>query len=138
MRFLFKGYHYKFYYWEIVLFSRKFFIILIGSMNYFFHSSTKPTILLLVLSFYLLLQTKFRPFETLDLNRVEFLSLLVSFLTSNIGVLLFTDDFRAYPIPLLVFVSLINSAFFIFWISVCCKEFFRRVTTIGSNNQQIH
>ena len=121
LKFLYKGYNSRFYYWELVMFSKKFFLIFIGSFTEFFPSTTKATVLLIVLALYLLIQTKFNPFETKFLNQIEFFSLLVTFVTANMGIMLFTEDLKTISELFLSIIILVNFAFIYIWVRTFSK-----------------
>ena len=123
VRFFYKGYHQKYYYWELVMFSKKFILIFISTFTEVFPSGTKATILLIILTFYLFLQTRYQPFESRYLNRLEYLSLIATFATANVGLMLYSEEIRLISRVFLVAIIILNIAFIFLWI----KTFFTAV-----------
>lgn len=126
LKFLYKGYNHQFYYWELVMFTKKFFLIFIGSFTEFFPSTTKATILLIVLALYLFIQIRFKPFETEFLNQIEFFSIFVTFITANMGIMLFSDDLKAISELYLSIIIIVNLAFLYKWLKTFLKYAFRK------------
>ncbi len=119
LMFIFKGYKESFYYWELVIFTKKILLLFIGSFNDFFPNESKATILLVLICIFLLLHVRVLPYENRFLNQIEFLSLLVTFLTANFGMLLYSDDLNHPSIFFLLVI--INLLMLCFWIYVFAK-----------------
>ena len=113
---LFRGYRKEYYYWEIVLFSRKFLLIFIGVFTEFFPDEEKATFFLLIITIYLFVHISCAPFKFEYMNRLETISLIISFLTGTIGILMFSDNFKPLSIFFVFIVSVLNFGFIIFWI----------------------
>jgi hypothetical protein len=116
VRFFYKGYHQKYYFWELVMFSKKFILIFISTFTEVFPSGTKATILLILLTFYLFLQTRYQPFESRYLNRLEYLSLIATFATANVGLMLYSEEIRLISRVFLVAIIILNIAFIMLWL----------------------
>lgn len=127
LKFLYRGYSPKFYFWEIIMFSKKFLLIFIGSFNDFFPSSTKAIVLLIFMAFYIFIQTKFKPFETRYLNNIEFTSLVMTFLTANMGIMLFTDDLKKISHVFLILILIFNFSFILLWTFYFYNNVIRRI-----------
>ena len=119
--FIYKGYKKDYYYWEIVLFSRKFFLIMIGVFKEIFPYETQNSNLILVLFYYYFLQMKNEPYAYNYLNKIEFLSLKISLVTALFGILLFADDLKPASIFFLTIIFLINAYFLGLWIYFLSK-----------------
>ena len=113
--FFYRGYNQRCYFWEIVIFSRKFLLIFIGVFTEFFPKDAKATVFLVVISFYLYFQITYKPFKYDYLNRLENFSLLVCFLTGNIGILLFSEEIKPYAFLFVLLVALLNLGLVFFW-----------------------
>jgi hypothetical protein len=113
--FLFKDYKSEFYYWEIVMFSRKFLLIFFGVFTEFFPREAKASIFLVIIFFFFSFQFDCNPYKFDYLNRLEKLSLIVCFFTGNIGILLFSKNLKPYSMVFLVLVALLNLGFIAFW-----------------------
>ena len=114
--FFYRGYRQDCFYWEIVMFSRKFLLIFIGIFTEFFPKSSKATIFLVIINIYIYLQIKYKPYRHDYLNRLEILSLLVCFFTGNVGVLLFSPDIKKAAVFFLIIVLVLNLGFILFWL----------------------
>ena len=114
--FIYRGYRPEFYFWETVMFSRKFLLIFIGVFTEFFPKKTKPTMLIIILVGYIYVQIKFRPYQFTYLNKLEAYSLVVAFLTGNIGILLFSDFMQSFAPFFLFLIFGINAFYFSIWI----------------------
>jgi hypothetical protein len=124
LKFIYKGYKEDYYYWELVIFAKKIILIFIGSFTDFFPNESKATVLLALICIFLLLQVRIQPYENSYLNQIELLSLFVTFLTANFGLLLYSEDFKKAGVVLLAIMIMINVLFFCFWIYVFI--FFKR------------
>ena len=98
------------------MFSRKFLLIFIGIFTEFFPKTAKATMFLVIIIVYTYLQLKYKPYNLDYLNRLEFYSLLVSFFTGNIGILLFSKDVKVAAVFFLSLVALMNLGFISFWL----------------------
>lgn len=114
--FLFPGYKKEYYYWEIVIFSRKFCLILVGMFNEFFPTYTKPAMFIIVISFYTFLQIMCRPYQFAYMNNLELGSLISTFFCTNIFMLIFSDKMTLIGMSFLVGVFSLNFIFIIFWL----------------------
>ena len=94
LKFIFNGYKPEYYYWEIILIIKKVLLIFIGNFTEFFPTDSKATILLIVLAIFIFIQSRYKPYEAKVLNQIEFLSLFVTFLSANIGIMLFSEDMK--------------------------------------------
>lgn len=119
--FIYRGYRKEYYYWEIIMFSRKFILIFIGVFTEFFPKQTKPTMLLIILISYIFLQITNMPYQFNYLNYLEIISLITSFLTAMIGVLLFSEKMQKYSILFLCIVFFVNVYFLIHWTKYLIK-----------------
>ena len=114
--FLYKGYKEEYYYWEIVFFSRKFFLIMLGAFSEVFSGKTQNMNLMWFLFVYYFIQNSFQPYAFDYLNRIESTTLKISLLTALMGVLLFIDFFKSASIFFLTVAFLINVYFLGLWI----------------------
>ena len=104
----------------MIILLKKFFLIFIGCFTEFFDTDSKATILLIVISVFLLFQTRIKPYEYRHLNNIEFLSLLVTFLSANVGIMLYSEDMKKISFIFLIGLISFNSLFVIYWIFVLC------------------
>lgn len=114
--FLFPGYKKEFYYWEIVIFSRKFCLILVGMFNEFFPTYTKPAMFIIVISFYTFIQIFFEPYQFSYMNNLELGSLMATFFCTSIFMLVFSNKMTQMGMSFLIGVSVLNLIFIIFWL----------------------
>ena len=114
--FFYKDYKTEFYFWETIMFSRKFLLIFIGVFTEFFPTNTKPTMLIIILVGYIYLQIKFKPYQFNYLNKLETYSLVVAFLTGNIGILLFSDFMQSFSVFFLFVIFGINLFYLATWV----------------------
>ena len=114
--FVYKGYKPDHYYWEIVLFSRKFVLIMIGVVQEIFPKETQNSNLILFLFFYYYIQMSYQPYAFDYLNRIESTTLKISLITALIAILFFNNFFQRASIYFLVFILLINVYFLGLWI----------------------
>jgi len=114
--FIYRGYRPEFYFWETIMFSRKFLLIFIGVFTEFFPTNTKPTMLIIILVGYIYLQIKFKPYQFNYLNKLETYSLVVAFLTGNIGILLFSDFMQSFSVFFLFVIFGINLFYLATWV----------------------
>ena len=114
--FIYRGYKPEYYFWEIVMFTRKFMLIFIGVFTEFFPKKTKPTMLIIILVGYMYAQIKFNPYQFSYLNKMESASLAVAFITANIGILLFSDILQNLSILFVLVVFFINFTYFCYWL----------------------
>ena len=113
--FLYRGYRKEAYYWELVIFTRKFILIFIGVFTEFFPKQIKPTMLLIILISYICLQTHFQPFQRIYLNNLETMSLITAFLTACVGILLFSEHMKPFAVLFVFVVFAINCMFLLSW-----------------------
>ena len=113
--FLYRGYRKEAYYWELVIFTRKFILIFIGVFTEFFPKQIKPTMLLIILISYICLQTHFQPFQRIYLNNLETMSLITAFLTACVGILLFSEHMKPFAVLFVFVVFAINCMFLVLW-----------------------
>ena len=113
--FIYKGYNQECYYWEIVLFARKFLLIFIGVFTEFFPKSTRDINLVLILMLFFLAQVKQKPFQMAFLNNLETLSLTIATITCYIGIFLYSNTMKEASIYFLICVFLINAFYLGVW-----------------------
>ena len=130
--FIYKGYNEKYYFWEIVLFARKFLLIFIGVFTEFFPKETRDINLVLILMVFFLAQVKCKPFEKNFLNKLEKLSLLIATITCYIGILLYSETMQEASIFFLILVFLINAAYLGVWV-----HYLRKYGNLGELLQKI-
>ena len=119
--FIYRGYKKEYYFWEIIMFSRKFILILIGTFTEIFPKQIKPTLLIIFLIGYIYLQTSFSPYHSEFLNALEILSLITAFLTACIGILLFSEKLRKISYLFVFMVAVINALFLFIWVQKLFK-----------------
>ncbi|CDW87604.1 UNKNOWN [Stylonychia lemnae] len=139
--FLYRGYKVQFYYWEIVITSRKILIIFITVfVGTSFGLIAQALIMLIVLILFLVINHQFKPFNTQALNDLETISLVTSMISVYSGIFFLLDkstswiesnqDYSRGVIQLpeafkklffyLILIS--NVVFFIFWIYKMYQE----------------
>ena len=116
LNFFFKGYQPRFYYWELVMFLKKISLILFASFTEFFPGGIKATLLSIILVVFTLLQTRNNPFESERLNSLEFSSLIVTFMTANVGIMLLSDELKTIGTVLLFVMIALNIWFLQMWL----------------------
>lgn len=114
--FIYRGYRPEFYFWETIMFTRKFFLIFIGVFTEFFPKKTKPIMLIIILVGYIYLQIKFKPYQFEYLNKLEACSLIVVFLTANIGILLFSEFMQKFSAFFLFLIFALNFLYVSIWL----------------------
>ncbi|CDW91246.1 UNKNOWN [Stylonychia lemnae] len=139
--FLYRGYKYQFYYWEIIIMYRK---ILITFVAVFVESNfgvvAQALIMLMILVWFLAINYQFKPFNTKALNELETVSLITSMATIYCGIFFILDKSKSWieknadyangaillpdAIQKLFFflVVIANLLFFVLWISKMYKE----------------
>ncbi len=120
--FLYRGYKIDFYYWEMVVFSRKSLLLFSAIITEVFPLEAKATIFQLILIFFLYIQIKYKPAQFKYLNLLENGSLLVAFSMGNIGLMLNSKDMQNISNMFLSIVVLINILFLLFWF-YCVQRF---------------
>jgi hypothetical protein len=125
LKFLYKGYRREYYYWEIVIIFKKFTLLFISSFSDMFPENSKAIILLITLTLFILIQKRFQPFEGQVFNNIEFLSLIIGFLTANFGVMLFSEDLKIISQFFLSLIILLNIIFVIVWVWAICYQYKR-------------
>ena len=120
--FIYRGYKPEYYFWEVVMFSRKFLLIFIGVFTEFFPKKTKPTMLIIILVGYMYSQIKFNPYFPNHFNKLESMSLAVVFTTANIGILLFSEVIQRVSALFVLIVFFINFCYLVYWVK-CLYEF---------------
>lgn len=113
--FMYRGYKKEVYFWEIVIFARKFFLIFIGIYTDSFPQQIKPTILVMFLVGYLYLQIHFKPYEFKYLNYLEIFSLVTAFLTTCIGIIMLSQKMKVLAIFFVICIFLFNFWFVCYW-----------------------
>ena len=121
LRFIYRGFKNEYYYWELVIFIKKMILIFIGSFTDMFPAESKAPILLVVISIFLLIQVRVKPYERTYLNNIETLSLLVSFLSANIGIMLYSDDLKKTSTYFLGLMITFNISFLLYWLMAFYK-----------------
>ena len=114
--YFYRGYSKNRYYWEIVMFSRKFLLIFIGVFTEFFPKNSKATVFLVVINLYMYIHVLYKPFKFEYLNRLESYSLFVCCVTGIIGILLFSEKIKSASLFLVILVALFNIGYISFWI----------------------
>ncbi len=114
--YFYRGYNKDRYYWEIIMFSRKFLLIFIGVFTEFFPKNTKATVFLVIINIYMYLQVSYKPYKFDYLNRLENYSLIVCCLTGIVGILLFSEQIKNASIFFVILVVFLNVGYISFWI----------------------
>ena len=115
LAFIFKGYKENYYFWEVVLFSRKFFLLFVAVVSEIFPGETQNTNILLILFFYYDIQNRCQPYAFNYFNHIEATTMKISLLTALIGIFLYEDLFKPASLYLLIFIFLINAYFLGLW-----------------------
>ncbi|CDW82469.1 UNKNOWN [Stylonychia lemnae] len=84
--FLFRGYRKEYYFWEIVIMYRKIMIIFTSVFISNFGVVSQALLVFMILIFFLMINFKKQPFNTLVLNDLETLSLITSMITIYCGI----------------------------------------------------
>lgn len=113
--FIYKGYQEDYYFWEVVLFSRKFILIFIGVFTEFSTTSSRNINLVLILMVYMYLQIACQPYQMNFFNKIETISLIVATLTCYTGIILVADSMKCASIYLLVFIFALNFYYLSVW-----------------------
>ena len=113
--FIYKGYNSQNYYWEILLFSRKFLLIFIGVLTELFPKTTRDLNLVIILMFYFVVQIKYEPYELDCFNYLEVTSIIIAITTTFIGILLYSDVIKESAVFFLILVFLINFLYLAIW-----------------------
>lgn len=111
--FIFPGYRKECYFWEMVIFLRKFILILIGMFNELLPKHSKPTAFVIILITFIFIHLLSEPYEHSYMNKLESISLISSFFTACIIILVFSQSFNNIGIYLFIVIFLINSTFFL-------------------------
>jgi hypothetical protein len=114
--YFYRGYNEDRFYWEIIMFSRKFLLVFIGVFTEVFPQNSKSTVFLVVINLYMYIQVINKPFKHDYLNRLENTSLFVCTLTGVIGILLYSENIKRASYFCLILVSILNLGFFCFWL----------------------
>jgi hypothetical protein len=114
--FLYKGYNEKHYYWEVIIFLKKLSLTFIAIFTELFPTHSKSVLLLIVLIFFIYLNLRSKPYVSMFLNYFDTFSLIVSFITANVGILLWSKDLQPASPFFLGVIILANFGFFFSWI----------------------
>lgn len=120
----YRGYRKETYFWEIVLFSRKFLLIFVGILTSFFPRYAKSTIFLIIINLYLFFQIQFKPYKNSSLNKLETSSLIVCFLTSIFGILLYSENLKNISTTFASLVALLNLGYILYWLYLFWRDVF--------------
>jgi len=122
MGFLYKGYKEDYFYWEILLFSRKFLIVMIGGLSETLPSQTNDIALFFVLSCYWLFQFHNEPFLFSFLNTLEMRSLNICIISTFIGMMMYSEILRKITVLFLIIVIGLNAGYILYWL-YCVKKY---------------
>ena len=114
--FIYLGYNKQNYSWEVIMFLKKLMLTFISVFTEFFPSHSKAIILLVTLIFFLYLNVRRKPYVTDFLTNFDTLSLVVSFITASIGVLLFSKDLHPANPFFMIIIIIINVGFLVLWV----------------------
>jgi hypothetical protein len=115
--FLYMGYLPPYYFWEFVTLTRKIAVLSVLSFTSSSSVQLQALTVLIVLLLALLLQLRFQPFLSAELNRLEFKSILTSAVTLICGLYYLTSGLNAWlQLFLLVLIITANSYFLISWV----------------------
>lgn len=114
--FIYMGYNFENYNWEVIIFLKKLILTLIAVFSEFFPPHSKAVILIFSLIFFIYLNIWKQPYISLFLNVFDTISLIISLLTAGIGVLLFSKDLHKANPFFMALILLINGGFFVIWI----------------------
>jgi hypothetical protein len=116
MQFLFRGYTEERYYWELVVFGRKFFLTFFAVFTEYMNVQTRSTLLCIVLLGLLELSMSAKPYYSNVLNRLEIASLFITYMTANLGILMRDQKSPELVATLVIFVLMMHLSFFVAWI----------------------
>ena len=115
--FLYMGYLPPYYFWEFVTLARKIAVLSVLSFTSSASVQLQALTVLIVLLLALLLQLRFQPFLSAELNRLEFKSILTSAVTLICGLYYLTSGLNVWlQLFLLVLIIAANSYFLVSWV----------------------
>jgi len=113
--FIYKGFKPNFYFWEIVLFSRKMILIFLGVFTEFSQKSSRDINLIFVLMVYFYFQLRYKPYQMKFFNRIETFSLLTATFSAYIGIALYSETMKKASIFFLVLLFGMNLNYLVMW-----------------------
>ncbi|KAL4487593.1 hypothetical protein ABPG72_017382 [Tetrahymena utriculariae] len=136
--FITKGYRAEFFFWEIVIMYRKS-ILVIGSIFWKLDPFLTGLNILLYLFFWLIIQQKFQPFLTGQLNRVEEYSLLTSVFFIYFSLYFIVDEHGSVISILMIILLMVTYiGFYAYFGLVYSKQKIMEVTeTITNLSQEV-
>lgn len=110
--FFYKDYHENRFYWEVIIFLRKFLIYLFCSFNGTLYSEIKTLALLIILFLFFSLTMSYKPYKKITLNKLELFSL--SILIYTVALFSVTKDNLFYELKLILFIIflILNAVFY--------------------------
>lgn len=118
LKFIYQGYIDEYYFWELVIFAKKIILLFVQSFSELFPDESKSIMLLVIIILFLLAQIRYQPYQQKELNHIEMCSLFITFLSANIGVLLFSEDMKKASAFLMYLMIIINIGFILYWLLI--------------------
>ena len=115
LKFLYIGFKNEYLYWEVIIFSKKFILIMVSILNEFFEESNRNLNLMFCLISYFYWHVKSQPFERNCFNIVESVSHFVALVTFLIGILIENEEISKASIFFLVLVFFVNVFYLVLW-----------------------
>ncbi len=109
--FLEKEYRPEYYYWEIIIFGKKFLIIFVVTFKEFFNMETRMLSLIMILIMFIYLNFTLKPYKNKFLTGLDIKSLIISLITAVVGISIKTEFIKDKSSSLVIVVIFINSAF---------------------------
>ena len=114
--FFYKGYKTNVYFWEMLVFLRKYILLVIASMESFISNQMQLYLSLYVIWIALSLQTKYMPYKSRELNRLEIMGLFCAALLNSSGLYYrFVTQTPTVSFILIVTAGIANTFFLIYW-----------------------
>jgi hypothetical protein len=128
LTFLYRGYTEECYYWEIYIFARKFILTLFSVITKVLDKTSKSALLVLFLVTFLEINLAVSPYYSIIVNRIEKMSIFLSFLTANVGIVLWT--YNDWSVPLVGLILALNLLFMVSWVLAVLTYFYEKNTIV--------
>jgi hypothetical protein len=112
--FFYRGYRGQYYYWEILVFAERFSLTFLAVFTQFLNKPAKSAILILYLLLDMELNFRCNPYQNSILNILKNTSLVLVFVTANIGILMWSSP--EWSTFYIIIVVAVNGMFVLAWV----------------------
>ena len=136
--FFYKDFNDKNYFWEPLIFFRKFLITFISTVNEAISDELKSVLLIAVFNFYIYITLKCKPYKNESCNKYEILSLVILLFTSVSSLILSSKIENLWKYVISWLVLILNLAIYFFWIFSIIKKLLQILKNKRRNKVQVN